>query len=778
MVSKYKVKSIPGSILQSIKYPITNVISSYPLVRTGVESMNEKKGSEKLATFIVAMFFLGALIAIMILSKPHGDFGDSFAPGEINSWIVLDQGHLEDPAIPEGLIILGAGRPATLKFEVFNMDPDNDIDTIDVKIPDSEIVSGSYEWYLPEGEHEWSNDVMESDTITFEAQDDFMGSEGGELPYYDTAGNVDDALDFIEDYNDLDNPLYDLSEGITLSVSFNTTDEPGFKMGEDSINLRVGDLITEVPGAPLTSFEPFPYPYIAAENDDTYLIIVLETMSCHLEIEYGEEHLFSFTRGGDFRISQYGFEYVTESGATVAALMDPGTTHVKPLVRAKEDGLTGQFVLDMYKIKITDIESGSFEKITIVNDYQDDIPSEMGEIVDNDLDDDSILNNDDDDMDGDEIPNSLDNFPRIYNRLPVIIGKSDNLTVKENEIFTLTVDANDPESEILTYSWTNDKDQAWTATGKSLDLTGFEPGDYIFSVEITDEFGNTITESISVTILENLSPTILTVTADNTEITEGDEVTLSANASDPEAEVLTYIWTNNIDPEWKETGNPININDLEKGDYIFTVTVTDGWSNSTGTVQITVKEEEGGLPWIPIIIATVIILIIIVIALVLVLRNKRKGEAAEEGIGALDTHDTGFGETEMSPEASYEHFHDPNEDVSVGSYTPDTPDAPPVIYPAESSSAVLEESHEGAAEMEYPQDIPQEIMPGQTVETPPLPETTTVEPLPAASMQEPEPVEGSPAITPPPDPPSIPSIPVPPPPIPEFLKTPEDENAE
>jgi hypothetical protein len=729
----------------------------------GVESMNERKRSEKLFTFIVALFILGALVTITILGRSHGDFGDSFDTGEIDSRIVLDEGHFTDPAIPEGLLILGAGQPAVLKFEVFNIDPDNDIDTIEVQIPDSEIVMGSYEWYRTDGDHEWSNDGIGSDKITFEAQDDFTGSEGGEMPYYDTAGNVDDALDFIEDFNDGDNPIYDLSEGVTLSVSFNTTNVSGIKMGEDAIDLMVGDLLTEVPGAPLTSFEPFPYPYIAVENDETYLIVVLETLSCHLEIEYGEDHLFSYTRGGDFRTSEYGFEYVTESGATVAALVDPGDTQVTPIVRAKEDGVIGEFNLDMYEITITDIENGLFDKTNIVSDYQDVIPSVIGGIVDNDLDDDGILNNNDDDMDGDEIPNSQDNAPKIYNLLPVVVGKSDNLTVKENEIFTLEVEATDPEFEDLTYEWTNDLDSGWTTSGSSVDLTGFDPGDYVFSVVVTDEIGNTRTESISVTILDNMSPIIATATADKSDITVKGKVTLSVEASDPENEVLTYTWTNNIDLLWKEIGNPITVSDLEKGDHIFTVTVSDGWSNSTTNVQVTVKEDEGGLPWIPIIIAIVVILIIIVIVVVLVLRKKSKGEDADEVV-TQNIGGPSSGGPDMTPEASYENFYDPNDkDMSTGSYNVD---APLEVYPDDIPQEVIrEEAHEGASMMEYPEDSIDDRLLGSQPETPSLQEAAPVENLPSATLQEPQLVEEQESVEPPaPAAPPVSSVPPPAPP--------------
>ena len=732
--------------------------------------MNRKKFGERYLPLLIAFFTIGALVGVIVLDVPHGDFGKHFGPGEVDSKVIMEQGHIQDPSIPEGLIVLGAGQPAVLKFEVYNKDPDNDIDTIEVAIPGSTMESGSHEWYKTEGEHEWNYDIAPTDKITFEAQDDFTGSEGGETPYYDTAGNVDDALDFIEDYDDGDNPVYDLSEGITLSVSFNTTDEPGFKMGGDSINLKVGDLQTEVPGAPLTSFEPFPYPYVVADNDDKILVMILDSPSCFLEVQYGEQRLFSRTRSGDFMTSQYGFEYITDSGETVAVLEDPGDIPVKPMVGAEEDEATGTFTLDIYEISITDIETGAIQKTVIVNDYQDDIPQTAGEIVDNDIDDDGIFNNDDDDMDGDGIPNSEDKVPKIYNLPPYITDKTENLTVLESDPFTIMVDADDPESEDLTYTWTHDGDPEWTDTGSSLDLTGFDPGVYLFSVEIMDGLGNTRTETIKVTINDNLPPEISSAGASKDEIIIGDELTLSVNVSDPENKAVTCTWTHDLDPAWKEVGNPITVTDLEKGDYVFTVTVDDGWSTSTATVSVTVKEEEGGLPWLWIIvIAVAVLLLIIILVVVMVIRKKKKAEPSDLMTGQGEYDAAGYGGEEITPEASYEGYYDANnQEMAVGSYSPD---APLEFYPEEPKDVVTEESREGASMMQYPDDLSNASLPGTGSVAPSFPEAPPTETLPSATLGEPEPpVEEE---TPQPEVPPTNAIPPPPPPIPGVPQPPK-----
>ncbi|MGA1792613.1 MAG: PKD domain-containing protein [Thermoplasmatota archaeon] len=726
--------------------------------------MLDKKVRDRLTVLTAALIFFGTFVTIAILDKPHQEFGDSFLPEDINSRIIMDQGHFQDPSIPEGLLILGKGRPAVLKFEVFNLDPDNDIDTIEVKIPEAQIGDAEYEWYLDTAEHEWSYSGKGTDTITFEAQDDFTGQAGGENPYYDTAGNIDDALDFIEDYDDGDNPIFDLSEGITLTVPFNAPSQSGMKMGVGSIDLKVGDLKTEDPGAPLTSFDPYPYPYINAWNGDVYLIIVLKTPTCDLEVDYGGVTLFSPTRGDDFKTSQYGFEYKTDAGETVAVLSDPGDKVVVPLVKAGEDGLSGNFVLDMYKITITDIQLGTIQKTVIASDYQDEVPSTMEVVVDNDLDRDGEFNNIDDDMDGDGIPNTQDSFPKIYNRLPVILGKTANLTVSEGEDFSLTVDASDPDQEVLTYTWTNDQDLTWTSTGKRVDLSDLAPGDYVFTVTIADELGNSRSVSISVKVDFYLSPFISSLTPSKEKVKPGGEVTLSVEALDPENGTLTYTWTHDQDPDWRMTGNPITVRNLQKGTYIFTVTVSDGYSNETYTRQIDVKDEEAGSSLLLIlIIVIVIVLIIVIVAVLLLMKRKKKGTPVPAEVGSEGAYDMGYGGGEVSHEESYEGFYDPNDsDMNVGSYSPD---APLEVYPDQPEGVVEMTPHQDAQVMEYPEGPTSGGFQEQVPEEPKVEETAAyLEPEATEVIEGELPPEPTVPIEPAPSAPGMPPPPPPPPP--------------
>lgn len=593
--------------------------------------MPKKVNGEKVVVFVSLILFFSAFTVLLIFSDSHGSPGNYLSPEDIQSKIIPVQGHISDQGLPEDLLILGAGQTTVLEFEVFNKDPDNDIDTIQIKIPGSEITGWDDDWYKPLFDHEWNHTLISSDTIESQAKDDILGSAGGEYPLYDTGSSIDDALDFIEDFDDMDNPIYDLSEGITLSLTFTAPTTPGIKMGEDAIDLKVGDLKTESPGAPLTSLSPYPFPYVVADNEEKYQIIVLKSPMCDLEVKYGEDSLFQQTRSSDHMISEYGYKYKTDDDQTVAILEYSDEKTITPMIRANEDDLSGNFSIDIFNIEILSISSGTIRKTSIASNYQEPVPSEIDELVNIDQDGDGKLNNLDLDRDGDGILNAEDKFPDIYNLAPVIISLTDDLTIKEHDPFTLEVQATEPEMEGMTYLWTNDKDPDWKAEGRTVDIEELLPDTYIFTVRITDTLGNEKYEVVNVTVLTNQAPSISETSTDEDTITTGSSVTLEVNASDPEGDQLEIIWTHDKDPGWTEHGKTITIPDLEPGVYTFTVTVTDGWTNSTESFEITVlskdkEKEDSSLLWILIVIAVVILLVALIIVFFVIKKRNKEDE--------------------------------------------------------------------------------------------------------------------------------------------------------
>lgn len=597
---------------------------------------------EKVIVGIATLIFFGAFGAVYLLDEPHGDVIGNIDQSNVKSKLILNQGHITDPGIPEGLIIFGAGKEASLKFEVFNEDTEGDVDTILISIPGSEVTNGSYEWYESGVEHQWNITNPDTDSMMFQAQDDFMGSVSGGSSHYDVAGNIDDALDSVDGTN----------EGITLTIEFEVPDDPGLKMGSDSIDLLAGNLKTEDPGSDLASIEPYPFPYIISQNGDSYRVLVLKTGSCDLDVIWGSEQLFSsVSRAGEFQISDHGYKYRTEDDHTVVVLDDPGDIPVKPIVSARESGLTGFFNLDIFSLEIIDIDSGDLTQNTYISDYQGEIPSDTTIPIDTDIDGDGLLNGIDDDIDGDGIKNIDDQFPYTYNRAPVVITSPQDIIVREGEVFTLVVEAEDPEDETLTYIWKHDNDDTWVSSGNSVTISDLEPGTYNFSIEISDELGNVETRYAIVTVQPNESPFINDISADKTKINAGEDVELTVDAEDPENDTLSYQWTHDQDQDWSMTGNRIVVLDLEIGTYTFLVKVSDGRSEVSDEIIITVEDDDDELGILPfIVIAVVVVILIVVVVLVLVFKKKDS------------EMDNGFQSTEKQIQINTEIS---NEDVSL-----------------------------------------------------------------------------------------------------------------
>ena len=599
-----------------------------------VEEMKLAMEREKITVGIAMLLFFSVFGSIALMDRSHGDTGDDLQTELVDSSVIGHMGNLQDTNFPEGLLIFGAGQEASLKFEVYNKDPDNDIDTIEVSIPGARMLNGSSEWYVPEFTHEWELSFPSQDKATFTARDDWFGRVIGGSAQYDVVGNMDDALDYVAVNDTI---LEEISEGVTLTLDFKVPQTPGIKMGDDAIDLKVGDMKTENPGSPLTSDDPFPYPYIVAENESKYMIITIDNEDCDLEVMYGTHQLFSPSRAGDFMISDYGFKYITNDGKTVIVLNEPEDLLVKPLVKAREDNLTGQYTLDIFNITVKDITQNLFDIEEIVTGYEDEIPSSKNILVDTDIDNDGTLNLLDEDMDGDGIPNADDSFPKIFNRIPVITSITDNTTIIEGQALTLSVEASDPDEETVSYLWTNNKNSEWNATTSSITVADLAPGEYIFTVTITDALGNKRTDTVRVTVLENQAPVITSLSADSTEINVGQDVTLTVVATDNENDPLTYTWTMSEDSGFSMQGSVITVSDLKKGSHTFTVTVSDGRSEVHDSITIEVKEKESKGSLLPVILIVTAIIIVIVIVIIVIFVRKGGGDSEKEEKEAPET---------------------------------------------------------------------------------------------------------------------------------------------
>ena len=160
----------------------------------------------------------------------------------------------------------------------------------------------------------------------------------------------------------------------------------------------------------------------------------------------------------------------------------------------------------------------------------------------------------------------------------------------EGDTVVLSGAAFDPEGHALTYSWTRDSGpQVSLADSSALSTTFTAPQvtsdrTVTFTLAVSDT--DSTSESVSVRILDTGSPPsndppAVEAGPDQT-VDEGDTVTLSGSASDPEGNTLVYRWTHDSDL-------PIGLADSR----IPTTTFTAPEVASDATVTFTLEASDG-----------------------------------------------------------------------------------------------------------------------------------------------------------------------------------------
>ena len=139
-----------------------------------------------------------------------------------------------------------------------------------------------------------------------------------------------------------------------------------------------------------------------------------------------------------------------------------------------------------------------------------------------------------------------------------------------------------PDAESMTYKWSTTggkiTDNNDTAT---FDATGVAPGRYTVTAEVNDGHGSTSCSTDITVIKKNLAPTVACSASTNA-VTQGDSVTVRAEASDPNNDVLKYAWTVN-GQSLAATGSSITFGSegRQPGNYTIAVTVNDGEFNAS-----------------------------------------------------------------------------------------------------------------------------------------------------------------------------------------------------
>jgi len=179
------------------------------------------------------------------------------------------------------------------------------------------------------------------------------------------------------------------------------------------------------------------------------------------------------------------------------------------------------------------------------------------------------------------------------NTLPVI---SSLAIVTEGEInpgatAQIECNATDPDDDELSYTWSAN---GGTISGSGATVSWQAPtltGTYTVTIEVSDG-DDSATDQLAITVLApNNPPVIESLTTDCPRVRPGHSGIITCVASDPDGDELTYEWSaerGTIDGEGAEV---TWIAPGDYGDYLITVTVSDGRGGEVTDSQVTTRED-------------------------------------------------------------------------------------------------------------------------------------------------------------------------------------------
>lgn len=163
----------------------------------------------------------------------------------------------------------------------------------------------------------------------------------------------------------------------------------------------------------------------------------------------------------------------------------------------------------------------------------------------------------------------------------------------EDERFTLTLEAEDPEGDVLEWS---DDSPLFAIDGTTGEI-GFTPlqaqvGTHTVTVTVSDGRGGSATVAFQL-VVENVNdaPFIITLSPENgSKFKEGKMVTLSVEVSDEDGDELSITWTSG--DVNMGTGLTLDTKKLKPGTRVVKVTVSDGEATVEDEVTLVIKKEE------------------------------------------------------------------------------------------------------------------------------------------------------------------------------------------
>jgi len=180
----------------------------------------------------------------------------------------------------------------------------------------------------------------------------------------------------------------------------------------------------------------------------------------------------------------------------------------------------------------------------------------------------------------------------VINQRPTVVADADRTAVR-NASVVLGATALDPDGDPITFQWSQVAGPPAVLTGANTTAAGFQPislGIYTFAVSVFDGDGGFATDWVNVTVI-NRDP-FVDVGPDRN-ATAGTAITLRAEASDPDGDLLSYGWTQEAGPVLVLSGvnGTLTFTPTQPSTYVFRVNASDAHGGrATDTVTVVVAQ--------------------------------------------------------------------------------------------------------------------------------------------------------------------------------------------
>ncbi|WKV12902.1 PKD domain-containing protein [Marivirga harenae] len=192
-------------------------------------------------------------------------------------------------------------------------------------------------------------------------------------------------------------------------------------------------------------------------------------------------------------------------------------------------------------------------------------------------------------------------LPENTNKIPTVnAGPNKNIKLPQNQI-TINGTASDSDGSISEVSWSKLSGGNGNLNNQNtlnLELTDLEAGNYTLELTATDNDNASATDLMSLTVLpeDANSPPTVNAGSDIQINLPNNSTSITANASDPDGDEISYFWSKISGPQLFIADNDqptVNINDLVEGTYQIRIRVTDTeGAVAEDLVQIQVLSEE------------------------------------------------------------------------------------------------------------------------------------------------------------------------------------------